>query len=107
MAEGVEVSTRIDAAPARVWSLIGDPTRMGEWSPDCRQVRWVRATSAPALHARFRGHNRNGRRRWTTTGTIVSFESGLQIGWNVAVAGLPISYWGYRIEPDEDGAGCR
>jgi uncharacterized protein YndB with AHSA1/START domain len=101
-----EVSVRIEAPPDRVWALIGDPTRMGEWSPECHQVTWAGGDGDARLGARFKGHNRRGWRRWTTTGTIVAFEPGHEIGWDVDFAGFPIARWGYRIEAGADGASC-
>jgi uncharacterized protein YndB with AHSA1/START domain len=105
--DNVEVSVRIEAAPARVWELVGDPTRMGEWSPECRQVTWAGAGGAPVMGAKFKGHNRRGWRRWTTTGTIVGFEPEREIAWDVDFAGFPIAHWSYRIEPDTGGASCK
>ena len=81
-----EVSVRIDAAPARVWELIGDPTRMGEWSPECNRVTWSGGEGSPRVGAKFKGHNRLGWRRWTTTGTIVAFDPEREIGWDVDFA---------------------
>ena len=95
----VEVSTRIEASPDRVWELVGDPTRMGEWSPECRRVEWVGSATAPAVRARFRGHNRRGWRSWTTTGTIVGYEPGREIAWDVGSAGFATHY-----RPRSDGA---
>lgn len=100
----IEVSVRVDAGPERVWGLIGDPTRMGEWSPECTKVSWTGGASEPAPGARFRGSNRNGVRRWSTTGTITTYVPDEELRWDVSVLGMPIAEWGYRIEPD--GAGC-
>jgi uncharacterized protein YndB with AHSA1/START domain len=102
----VDVTTHIDASSDRVWELIGDPTRMGEWSPECRRVEWVGGATGPRLQARFRGHNRQGWRSWTTTGTIVGYEPGREIAWDVGVVGFAIAQWGYRIDPDPGGEAC-
>jgi uncharacterized protein YndB with AHSA1/START domain len=101
-----EVRVRVEAPPARVWELIGDPTRMGEWSPECHQVVWTGGNGGAKLGAKFKGHNRRGWRRWTTTGTIVAFEPEHEIGWDVDFAGFPIARWDYRIEPGADGRSC-
>jgi uncharacterized protein YndB with AHSA1/START domain len=93
----------MEAAPARIWELIGDPTRMGEWSPECRRVTWAGGGGGPRLGAKFKGHNRRGWRRWTTTGTIVAFEPEREIGWDVDVAGFAVARWSYRIEADAGG----
>jgi uncharacterized protein YndB with AHSA1/START domain len=101
-----EVSVRIDAAPARVWELIGDPTRMGEWSPECNRVTWSGGEGSPRVGAKFKGHNRLGWRRWTTTGTIVAFDPEREIGWDVDFAGIPIARWDYRIVAVAGGNSC-
>ena len=101
-----EVTVRVEATPARVWELIGDPTRMGEWSPEGRRVTWAGPGGAPAVGAKFKGHNQRGWRRWTTTGTIVAFEPEREIGWDVDFAGFAIAHWSYRIEADTGAASC-
>ena len=103
---GVSLSTHIDAAPHDVWPLIADPTRMGEWSPECRRLEWLGPAEGPALGARFRGHNRNGPWRWSTRCTIVRYEPESEISWDVDFYGLPVSRWTYRVQP-EDEAQCR
>jgi uncharacterized protein YndB with AHSA1/START domain len=102
----VEVTTRIEASPDRIWELIGDPTRMGEWSPECRRVEWVGGATGPELRARFRGHNRYGWRAWATTANIVRYEPGREIAWDVGLAGFAVANWSYRIDPDLGGRRC-
>jgi uncharacterized protein YndB with AHSA1/START domain len=102
----VEVTTRIEASPDRVWELVGDPTRMGEWSPECRRVEWIGGATAPALGVRFRGHNRSGWRMWSTVGTIVAYEPGREIAWDVSGVGFPVAQWRYRIAPEPGGEAC-
>jgi uncharacterized protein YndB with AHSA1/START domain len=102
----VEVTTHIDASSDRVWELIGDPTRMGEWSPECRRVDWVGGATGPRLQARFRGHNRQGWRIWTTTSTIVRYEPGREIAWDVGMVGFAVAHWRYRIDPEPGGEAC-
>jgi len=89
-----------------VWALLADPTRMGEWSPECRRVTWRGRVHTPTVGARFTGHNRNGWRRWNTVGTLVSYRPGEELAWDVTFAKLAIAGWRYRIQPDADGKGC-
>ena len=99
----LEVSTHIDASPERVWELIGDPARMGEWSPECRRVTWLGGVTAPAVGARFKGYNRIGRRRWSTVGTVAVYEPGREVAWDVSVGPLAVARWGYRLAPADGG----
>ncbi|MGB9376922.1 MAG: SRPBCC family protein [Mycobacteriales bacterium] len=103
----VEVTAEIAATPEQVWALIYDPTRMGEWSPECRELAWIGTVEEPEVGARFTGSNRHGWRRWTTHCTIVSYQPGREIGWDVDFAGLRVAHWGYRIEGADGGRTCR
>ena len=38
---GGEVSLHIDAAPEKVWALVSDVTRIGEFSPETFEARWT------------------------------------------------------------------
>jgi uncharacterized protein YndB with AHSA1/START domain len=96
----VEVSARIAAAPEQVWSLVADLSRMPEWSPEASAVEWLDGATAPAPGARFRGSNRNGVRRWSTTCTVVVADAPHEIAWRVRSLGMAVSLWRYRIEPD-------
>ncbi|HAS09465.1 MAG TPA: SRPBCC family protein, partial [Acidimicrobiaceae bacterium] len=51
----VSVSREIAAPPQRVWELISDITRMGEWSPETTGGKWLKGATGPAVGARFRG----------------------------------------------------
>ena len=101
----IEVRTDIAAPAERVWELIGDPTRMGEWSPECQNVSWLGSSRQPAVGATFRGSNRNGWRRWSTKGTITSYEPGRAIAWDVTLV-VPVARWSYRIEGDPGASSC-
>ena len=91
------------AAPADyLYDLVSDVTRMGEWSPENVGGRWVGEVSAPVVGARFRGSNRRGWRRWSTTCTVVAAEPGRRFAFNVAFAGIPASRWTYHFRPDGD-----
>jgi len=99
----VEVSVRIAAEPEAVFALVADLSRMPEWSPETTSVQWLDGSAAAAPGARFRGSNRNGRRAWSTTCTIVAFEPPHVIAWRVTAYGIRISRWTYRVEPAADG----
>ena len=77
--------------------------RMAEWSPECVRCRWIGSATQPAIGARFRGTSRNGRRRWTTTSTIVEMRPAELFAWDVTYFGQPVARWEYRIEPHADG----
>ena len=101
----VAVSRDIAAPPERVWAMVADLTRMGEWSPETTGGSWRRGATGPAVGARFRGWNANGRHRWFTSTLVTRCEPGSCFEFAVSVGGLPIARWSYELEPTE--AGCR
>ena len=93
----------IHAPAAVVYSLVADPMRMADWSPECVRCRWIGGATQPTVGARFRGTSRNGRRRWTTTSTIVETRPGECFAWAVSYFGQPVARWEYRIRPHAEG----
>lgn len=59
------VEAVVAAAPERVWAVLTDVTRVGEWSHECREAIWLdEGPTGPVVGARFRGRNRSGSVRW-------------------------------------------
>jgi Polyketide cyclase / dehydrase and lipid transport len=99
-------ASRDIAAPAvKVWELVSDLPRMGEWSPENAGGTWVKGATGPALGAVFKGTNKNGFRRWSTTVTVVACDPGRVFEFAVTAGPLPVASWRYEFE-DTD-AGCR
>ncbi len=90
----------VAAPPVRVWELLGDPTAMSAFTVECVSMRWVDGWSEPALGAKFRGSNRSGWRRWSTTCTISRYRPEEEIAWDVTYGPLAIARWSYLISPD-------
>ena len=107
MAEPVGDSISINASPDAVWSMISDVTRMPEWSPELASTRWLGSAGGPAVGAKFRGTNRNGRRRWSTTCTVTSADPGRRFAYRVSSHGLAVSDWIYEITPADGGCELR
>lgn len=95
-----EVSTTIAAAPERVWALVTDITRMGEWSPGNTGGRWTKGATGPAMGARFTGSNKHGWIRWVTHCTVIECEQPRRFAFQVAENK---TQWGWKLEPTEDG----
>jgi uncharacterized protein YndB with AHSA1/START domain len=77
MTEQVSVTRQIGASAEQVWAMVSDVTRMGQWSPENEGATWLGAATGPQRGARFRGMNRNGKRRWKTVGrTVADAETG-------------------------------
>jgi uncharacterized protein YndB with AHSA1/START domain len=102
----IDVTRRLAADPDTVYALISDVTRMGEWSPEATGASWTGGTPGTA-GATFRGNNRNGLFRWSTTCTVTSAEPGRRFGFAVTWLGMPISDWEYVITPADGGCDVR
>jgi len=100
MKSEVEVTERIAAAADVLYDLVSDVTRMGDWSPENVGGRWLAAATGPAVGARFRGSNRRGVRRWSTTCMVVAADPGRRFAFEVAFAGIPVSRWSYAFAAD-------
>ena len=95
------------AAPAdRIWDLVSDVTRVGEFSPETFEAEWLGGASGPAIGARFRGHvRRNGRGPvyWTVC-TVTACDPGREFGFAVGgPGGRIVNTWAYRLAPGPGG----
>lgn len=95
-----EVSTWVDAPPERVWALVSDVSRYGEWSPENQGGRWANGTTGPGVGAKFTGSNRHGFLRWKTHCTVIEYEENARFAFSVAES---LTQWGYRLEPEAGG----
>jgi hypothetical protein len=101
----VSVETLLRTSSDVAYELVSDVTRMGQWSPETTSCRWLDGTRQPAVGARFRGHNRRGWFRWTTTCTVLVADSGKQFAFKVRYGPMPMARWDYTFAAEQDG--CR
>jgi uncharacterized protein YndB with AHSA1/START domain len=101
-----QASIEINASPEEVYAMISDLPSMGRWSPECYRCDWLGGATEAAPGVRFRGRNRIGIRRWSTTGTVAVAEPGRELSFDVEYYGMPVSRWTYKLEP-LPGGGCR
>jgi uncharacterized protein YndB with AHSA1/START domain len=95
-----EAVVTIDATPERVWELVTDITRMGEWSPENTGGRWLSGARGPAVGARFLGFNAHGWLRWITRCRVVECERPSRFAFTVTESKMT---WGWRLDPDGTG----
>ncbi len=105
MTYDVAVSRDIAAPPAGVWEMVADLPRMGEWSEENRGGRWLGGATGPGPGVRFKGVNRSGFRRWSTTVTVVECEPGKVFEFAVSFGPAKVARWRYEFE--ESAGGCR
>ena len=102
------MSVEVDATPEQVWNLLTDITRAGEWSHETQGGEWLDAADGPAVGARFRGRNENGRMKWTRQCEVLSVDAHRSISWRTVPTKLlyrDSTIWTYELEPTERG--CR
>lgn len=93
----------INAPPEKVYAMVTDVTRMGEWSPECRRAEWVGDATGPAVGARFKGHNKLGIMRWATTPTVKVADPGREFTFETGKPGKEQTRWTYRFTPKDGG----
>lgn len=95
------------AAPAqRIYEMISDMPRMGEWSPECQTVEWADGADGPAPEARFIGHNRTGPKgliKWSRRGRVLVADPGREFAFATEEGGKEGVVWRYRLEPTAGG----
>ena len=102
MADG-QVTVHIDAAPERVYALISDVTRMGEWSPECYRCEWRDGASGPAVGARFKGSNKRGLLRWSTTAQVQEADPGRVFAFATFDRDREVTRWRYSFTAAGNG----
>jgi len=105
MMADVTVSRDIGASSGGTWALLADLSRMPEWSPENESVEWIDGATAPAVGARFRGTNRNGKKSWKSVGEITAYEPERTLAFSIKAGPFKIADWQYTIEAMESG--CR
>ena len=95
----------VNVPPEKLYELVSDVRRMGEWSPETTRCRWLDGASGPVVGARFKGTNRRGPMRWSTKPTVTVATQGKEFAFVVPLLllGRPITEWRYRFEPAADG----
>lgn len=97
------VTVKIDASPERIYALVADVTRMGEWSPECYACEWVGDATAAAVGAEFLGRNRMAFFKWTTTCVVESAVPGQEFSFVAGDEKEGKTRWAYRFEPNGSG----
>lgn len=98
-----EAKLTISETPDRLYALVTDISRMGEWSPECRRCEWIEGASGPVVGARFRGHNRIANHRWTTTSRVTVAEPGREFAFSVIGKDRESTRWRYHFELSDEG----
>ena len=93
------VTLHMDAPPEKVWGLISDITKMGEYSPEVFEAEWLEGATGPAVGAKYRGHvkrNERGPTYWTTC-KVTESDPGKVFEFAVVMNDRPVNTWRYEF----------
>ncbi|MDE3139360.1 MAG: SRPBCC family protein [Acidobacteriota bacterium] len=93
-------SVDIHLAPADVYDMIADVTRMGEWSPVCVACWWDEG-DGPREGSWFTGRNETPERTWETRSLVTVARRGEE--FTFVVAGVR-TRWSYTLEEIPGGS---
>ena len=99
------VDLHIDASPDKVWGLISDITKMGDYSPEVIEAEWMDGATGPAVGARYRGHVRRNEKwpvYWTVC-RITECQPGQVFEFIVLLSDRPVNTWRYEFGATDDG----
>ena len=87
MTKLVSVTRDIAASPEKVWALVTDLPRMGEWSPENQGGAWTKGATGPAVGARFAGKNKNGKKSWSTSVEVNVYDAPKKFSFGLMALG--------------------
>ncbi len=98
-----QVSRHMPGSTERLYALVSDVRRMGEWSSECRHCEWIDGSTGPVVGARFKGTSKRGVVRWSTTPRIDTAEEGRELAFVTSHRGHDETKWTYRFEAEGKG----
>ena len=99
------VTLHIDAPAPEVWALVSDITRMGSYSPEVMEAKWLGDATGPAVGARYRGHvkrNEKGPTYWTTC-EVTECVPGEVFEFAVLINDKAVNTWRYEFAAADGG----
>jgi uncharacterized protein YndB with AHSA1/START domain len=96
----------IEAPAERLYSMVADLSRMGEWSPECQKVEWLQGSTGPEVGACFIGHNKGGPgglMKWSRRGRVLSADPAREFAFATEEGGQEGVEWRYTFEPADGG----
>jgi uncharacterized protein YndB with AHSA1/START domain len=105
MTYNVAVVREVAASPEKVWSLVTDLPRMGEWSPENLGGEWLDGATCAEVGAKFRGNNKNGDKSWQATVSVEVCDAPKKFVFVLSYKENHLCDWVFEIEPTSSG--CR
>ncbi len=89
----------INRSPEDLYQMVTDVSRMGEWSPICKECWWDEGATAE-VGAWFSGRNVTADMTWETRSEVVAAAPGEEFAW---IVGGSLVRWGYVFSPVDGG----
>src|SRR5580700_10735589 len=89
----------IASSPEEVYDLVSDVTRMGAWSPVCKECRWDEG-KGPEVGSWFTGRNVLPERTWETRSQVVTADRGKEFAF---IVNGSWTRWGYTLRAVDGG----
>ncbi|GGC64190.1 SRPBCC family protein [Hoyosella rhizosphaerae] len=106
----VSESIVVDVDPLAVYSVISNPTRTAEWSPENTGAAVEDPRPEAYVGMAFDGTNRRGPFRWVTRCYVTDAEPGSRFRFEVRRWGVgkpllkvPVASWDFQLEPVANG----
>jgi hypothetical protein len=98
------VDRYIEATPVAVYDLIADVTRTPERTPDVVRCVWLDGATGPAVGARFKATNRQGRGPdWNNKPVVTVADPGREFSFTRTEPFAGTILWRHRFEPAGTG----
>jgi uncharacterized protein YndB with AHSA1/START domain len=97
MPRDLEATIEISVSPERVWTIMGDPRRMPQFSPQCRRTLLPGGVRPGGWMINI---NRQGWKFWATTGKIVRLEPNRALAFRI---NENHSVWSFELAPSATG----
>jgi hypothetical protein len=98
------VDRYIEATPEAVYDLISDVTRTPERTPDIVRCVWLDGATGPAVGARFKSTNRQGRGPdWSNKPVVTVADPGREFSFTRTEPFAGTILWRHRFEPEGTG----
>jgi hypothetical protein len=98
------VSVEVTATPEQVWTVLSDPTRVGEWSHEAVAATWLDGADQAVPGAWFQGRSHARIFRWRRHCLVTTAIPHRHLTWRTRGGiGHDSTEWSYSLEPSPRG----
>ena len=98
------VERHIEAPPELLYDFIADVTRTPERTPDIVRCKWIDGATGPAVGARFKSINKQGRGpNWSNKPIVTVADPGREFSFTRTEPFAGTILWRHRFEPEGTG----